>query len=115
MTTYHYQCVNNNCESKEVKLRNFKTSTGTLTRICKDDEFSFQKADGDEEKPEYCPICDEALKRTGMDNPVFLGTSLMSTSQKQQMLMKRSKAHEQTGDRRDTRAGIMEKTKKEFG
>ena len=99
MRKLFYNCVNQECESHQEVLRTFKTSTGTISRVSKDNSFQYNKEDGDD-TPEYCPYCEQALKNIGEHNPVFLGTSLMSLGQKQQMLLSRSRAHERTGERR---------------
>lgn len=114
MRTFYYQCTNDKCDTKEVKMRSFKTSTGATSRFCADDKFALQKEDDDKE-PELCPICEQEMKNTGEDNPVFLGTTLMSIDQKRAMMLNRSKAHERTGVQRDNRADAMQKSRKEFG
>lgn len=112
MRTFTFNCENVNCESREKKLRSYKTTTGTVSRVTTDYEHVVKK---EEPGIEPCPYCEEPMKLIGESLPVFQGTSLMTPNQKKDMLLKRSKAHAKTGEQRDAKSQALYNARKQYG
>lgn len=116
MKSFIFSCNNPGCELTEVKLRSFKTNTGTTTRYCADNEFRFDLEDDEVETKQFCPSCEAELQKVRQLNcAVFLGTTLMSGQQKQSMLLKRSREHSAKGEQRDHRSEMLNRQNREFG
>ena len=93
---YNFICLNEGCESREFKAREYSDNNGrsTLKHGCAN-EFQIPIEEG--KTPEAdCPCCGGALKPLGMQVMVFAKTTLMTREQKMAVLRKRSHNHSRT-------------------
>jgi len=116
MKSYIYSCNNKDCETNVVKLRSEKTATGSRGWVGIDNEFRVDLEEAEEGDVQNCPICGQILRRDKLLNVgVFLDSSLMTTSQRQKMLLKRSQIHSNKPEQLDNRAAAIARQNAEFG
>lgn len=109
---YVYFCLNPLCSSKEQKMRRYETKNGSISRIGKIDRFIIEKPEENMHKPEPCECCEKDMKLAGIAGlQIFSKMSLMSKSEKGEMLKQRSSKHFRTnGELRDRVSDLDERS-----